>query len=599
MKGGISMKRFFKILSLFLVLVFVLTAVMPASAAEVKPAKDADLTGYTVILHTNDTHGRAVPDSYNGYMGFSAVSALKKDYEAAGAKVLLLDAGDTLHGLPFATLDKGTTVARLMNLAGYDAMTPGNHDFNYGTDTLRKLANIMHFPLLSANITKKDSGENLFSRHTIIDKNGVKYGIFGLSTPETAYKTNPNNVSTIEFGNPVDAAQEEVTALKEAGADVIVALSHLGIDASSEFTSKLIAEKVEGIDLIVDGHSHSKFDSGLMIKDTLIVSTGDYFQNIGVVVIDKEGNMKAGLLNSSDYTGTDPDIDTVVKQQSDEQEKLLSEVVGHTSVTLNGVREDVRSKETNLGNLTTDAIRQATGADVAITNGGGIRASIEIGDITKKDLVTVFPFGNYVVTKYISGAALLEALEVGVSAYPELLGAFPQVSGITFSIDTSKPIGKRVVNAKVNGAAVDEKASYLFATNDFVIAGGDGYTMLADFEIVNEYGSLEEILLNYIKDLKNIDIKVDNRITAYNGVTLDEDKAETEKTTTKKVEKEIKKAVKNSDTYVVIKGDNLKKIALKLFGKESEWKKILGWNKGIILDPNKIYVGQILKLYAD
>jgi len=587
---------------MFLVFVLIFTLAIP-TAAEAVSVENTDLTGYTVILHTNDSHGRAVPDSFSSYMGFTAVSALKKDCEAAGAKVILLDAGDTLHGLPFATLEKGASIVKLMNIAGYDAMAPGNHDFNYGTDTLVALAKTMNFPLLSANITIKESGEKLLEADTIIEKNGVKYGIFGLSTPETAYKTNPNNVTSIEFGNPIDAAKQEVTALKAAGADVIIALSHLGTDESSEYTSKLVAEQVEGIDLIVDGHSHSTFEAGLTVKDTLIVSTGEYIKNIGVVAIDPKGNMVAGLVNATNYAGSDASIDSVVSELSTKQDKLLSEVVGSTSVYLDGVREDVRSKETNLGNLATDAFRKATGADVAITNGGGIRASIEIGDITKKDLVTVFPFGNYVVTKNITGKALLQALEVGVGSYPEPLGAFPQVSGVTFTIDPTKPAGSRVVDAKVNGVKLDPKATYLLATNDFIIAGGDGYTMLADFEVVNEYGSMEEIVINYIQELGAIEKKVENRITVKTETPVVEEVKETaeiskaeEISKPEEIEEEIKEPVEKFDTYLVVKGDYLRKIAIALFGKESEWKKIYKWNKNIISNPNKIQIGQKLKI---
>lgn len=506
------MKHYKKILSVILTLALLLIPVTTAAASLV-PKADASLTGYTVIIHTNDSHGRAVPDSYNGYLGFTAVSALKKEYEAAGAKVILLDAGDTLHGLPIANLVKGESIVEIMNLAGYDAMAPGNHDFNYGTDTLTKLAAEMDFPLLSSNIKYKENGTNYLKDNLIIEENGVKYGIFGLSTPETAYKTNPNNVASIEFGNPIDAAKEEVAKLKSAGAEVIIALAHIGVDESSEFTSKLLADQVDGIDIIVDGHSHTTFEEGFTVKDTLIVSTGDYIQNIGVVMIDSSKTMKAGLVNAVGFTATDPAIDALVATYSTEQEELLSQVIGNTSVTLDGVREQVRSVETNLGDLTTDALRDITGADVAITNGGGIRASIEIGDITKKDIVTVFPFGNYVVTKKVTGEALLAALELGVSTYPEPLGAFLQVSGISFSIDTSKPSGSRVVNAMVNQAAIDPNSEYLLATNDFVVAGGDGYTMLADFEIVNEYGSMEDVMAEYIQKIGNIDIKNQGRIT--------------------------------------------------------------------------------------
>lgn len=619
------MKRLHKIISFMLVLLLIFTSSITASAEKVLSLEEKNLKGYTIILHTNDTHGRVVPDSYNGYMGITAVSALKKYYEASGAQVILLDAGDTLHGLPIATLEKGESIVSLMNMAGYDAMAPGNHDFNYGSERLLELKDQMKFPLISSNITVKETGKPFLEDNIILEKNGVKYGIFGLSTPETAYKTNPKNVSDIQFTNPVEAAKEEVKTLDAKGADVIIALAHLGTDKSSEFTSDLVAQNVEGIDLIVDGHSHTVYESGLKVKNTLIASTGDYYRYIGVVTIDPNGKMNAGLVNSTTFSETDKNIDTLINEISGKQEKLLSKVVGKTNVYLDGVRENVRTKETNLGNLATDAFRYATGADVAFTNGGGIRASIEAGNITKKDLVTVFPFGNYVVTKKVTGKAILEAMESGVASYPEPLGAFPQVSGITFCIDASKPAGSRVVNAKINGVPVNPKKTYLLATNDFIVAGGDGYTMLANFDIVNEYGAMEEIIISYIDKIKRVDSKTEGRITVINE-TVKSDKGDkidsadkTDKVNkadkTDKINKadkikktdagednltvqQDKQTTKAYDTYVVTEGDYLRKIALKIYGNESDWKKIYSWNKDIIVNPDKIQIGQKFKIYS-
>ncbi|MDF2611044.1 MAG: 5-Nucleotidase domain protein precursor [Lachnospiraceae bacterium] len=595
------MKHVSKILALFLTLVLVLMPFSTASASEVIAAEGTDLSGYTVILHTNDSHGRAVPDSYGGNMGFTAVSALKKAAQKAGAEVILLDAGDTLHGLPFATLTSGESIVELMNLAGYDAMTPGNHDFNYGSETLKSLAATMDFPLLSSNVTLKASGSKFLESNTIIVKNGVKYGIFGVSTPETAYKTNPNNVSTLNFGNPIEAAKAEVASLQAAGADVIIALAHLGLDESSEFTSAMLAEQATGIDLIVDGHSHTILETGKTVDNTLIVSTGEYIKNIGAVVIDKEGKMSARLVNISQFTDTDEAVDKVVAEISAEQEEQLSEVVGSTSVYLDGVRENVRSKETNLGNLTADAMRDATGADVAFTNGGGIRASIEIGNITKKDLTTVFPFGNYVVTKKVTGKDILAAMEVGVASYPETLGAFPQVSGITFTIDASKPAGSRITNAKIGGVALDSNKTYLLASNDFIFAGGDGYTMFADIDVVNEYSALEEVLINYIQKLGKVDINTDGRIQVMNETPVEEPAEEepVEEPAEEPAEESAEESPEEVEIYVVVKGDYLRKIAKALLGSESQWKKIYEWNKDIISNPDRIYIGQELKIYAE
>jgi 5'-nucleotidase len=307
-------------------------------------------------------------------------------------------------------------------------------------------------------------------------------------------------------------------------------------------------------------------------------------------------------------------VDQVAEKLNKENESMLSEVIGKTSVLLDGERENARTKETNLGDLTADAMRHGTKADVALTNGGGIRASIKAGDITKLDMVTVFPFGNYVVTKYITGEALIKALELGVSGYPATAGGFPQVSGIKFSFDASKPAGSRVKDVEVNGKPIYLKEKYLLATNDFMAAGGDDYTMFADFQIENEFGALEEILMAYIKELGVVDIQTDGRIkvAAEAPVKEPEETKEPEVTKEKPAKEEKKEEVKEPKKekekvkekekenkvkiYVVKKGDYLKKIAKTLFGKESEWKKIYEWNKDIIKNPDQIQIGQKFKI---
>ncbi len=592
------MKYLKKFLSVLLVLALILLPVTPAAAGLLP--ENMDLKGYTVILHTNDTHARAVSNS--NQMGFTAVSALKKYCKEANAEVILLDAGDTLHGLPFANLVEGKSIVDLMNLVGYDAMTPGNHDFNYGSDTLTKQSIEMDFPLLSANITRKSDGSNYLQAHTILERNGKKYGIFGLSTPETAYKTNPKNVEDITFGNPVDAAKKEVKELQALGADFIIALAHLGVDEGSEYTSKLVAETVDGIDLIIDGHSHTTFEEGYKVKDTLIVSTGDYIQHIGVVAIDPEGNIKgAGLIDQTLFTQTDPAIDEYAESYNTKLEKLLSEVVGYTKVELDGVREHVRAGETNLGNLVTDAFRWKTGADVAFTNGGGIRASINAGDITKNEIVTVFPFGNFIVTKKVTGDTIIKALEHGVRIYPELNGGFPQVSGITFTLNPSKPAGSRVSDVKIGGKAIDLKKEYLLATNDFVIAGGDDYTMLADIPVVNEFGSMEDIIIEYLQEIGEVDLQMEGRITINEPVETKKEESEPEKEVIEKIDKtEENEKIQNSFfIYVIKKGDTLKKIARNLFGKENDWKRIYKWNNKSITNPDRIRIGQELIIYTN
>lgn len=560
------------VIAAFLILMTVFTGY----ASEWTIPMEGSMSGQTVIIHTNDSHGRGVADGGNKVMGFAAVSALKKRYEAAGANVLLLDAGDTLHGLPFATLSKGGSVVKLMNMAGYDAMTPGNHDFNYGSDYLAEISEQMDYPLISANAMIKDTGKTLLPANTIIEKNGIKYGIFGLTTPETSTKTKPDNVAGIRFDSPVEAAKRQVTELKAAGVDYIIALAHVGLLENSEYTTEMVAKQVEGIDVIIDGHSHTYLKDGLWAGDTLIASTGNYLQAVGVVTMKADGSKTAVLVTQEEFTEQDDSISQAAKEIQEEQDAMLAEVIGHTDVALDGEYMHVRREETNLGNLAADAIREETGADIAMINGGGIRATVQAGEITKKDLVSVFPFGNYVVTKKISGKVLKEFLEAGFDTYPEKKGGFPQLSGVTVSFDSSKPAGSRVQSVTVQGKALDENQTYLFAANDYIMSGGDSYTMLSDLPVEGEYGSLEEILINYIKNAGVVNIQVEGRIVEVNQ-NLEEDRDK-------------------NPYYTVQKGDSLYRIAKKQLGDGRLWTAIYSLNMDQIKNPDYIYPGQQLRL---
>lgn len=285
------------------------------------PKAGNELKGYTIIMHTNDTHGRVSPDASKGQMGFTAVSALKKCYEAAGAKIILLDAGDTLHGTDFASKNNGKRIIEVMNLVGYDAMVPGNNDFNYGPDALLKNVTRMDYPLISSNITYQSNGELLLQDHILIEKNGIKYGIFGLTTTDTVIKEDPHDIKALNFDNPVTSANKEVKELKAEGAKVIIALAHLGVDDNSKYTSKDVALQVKGIDLIVDGHSHTELKNGLKEGNTLIVSAGEYLENIGVVTIDPKGKMRAQLVKLSEFSSTDPDIDQLIDSYKNKKNK--------------------------------------------------------------------------------------------------------------------------------------------------------------------------------------------------------------------------------------------------------------------------------------
>jgi len=559
--GGMIMYRSFKRISWLLTIVMILSMLLPMGGIW------ADGSVNLTIVHTNDTHSRVLSSSSE--IGFAKIASKVKEIRSSNENVLVLDAGDTFHGQTISTLVKGESVAEVMNIIKYDAMVPGNHDFNYGQERLLELNQITNFPIVAANITKAD-GSAFLSPYIIKEFKGVKVGIFGLATPETTYKTNPNNVKGLTFEDPTAAAERMVQEL-EGKADIIIALAHLGLDESSEYTSKLVAEKVEGIDLIIDGHSHTVLPEGLKVGNTLIVQTGEYDKNFGIVELvcenGKVTTAKASLIarEAAEQLPEDAEVLQAIEGIKAEQNEITSAVIGRTEIELDGVREHVRTGETNLGNLITEAILKATGADAVITNGGGIRASIDVGDITKGEVITVLPFGNYVVVKKIKGADIVAALEHGVSQYPAANGGFPHVAGIRFAFDPAAAAGSRITKAEIGGKALDPNAEYLLATNDFMAVGGDNYTMFAPGPVITELPGLDEIVMEYIAKYGTADIKVDGRVLA------EEKKAQTA------VEYEVKL------------GDVLWKIAEK-FGLTYE--KLAEYNK--LTDANRIYPGQRL-----
>ena len=464
-------------------------------------AQDNISSGDIVIMHTNDIHSR-VDDN----LGYTSVKAWKDYFEQNGNDVLLLDAGDTLHGLPIANLSNGENIVKIMNEIGYDAMTAGNHDFNYGMNQLINLKNQMNFDFLVANITK--DGENTFTSSNIYEKENKKIGVVGIATPESATKTNPANVEGYSFNEDkmAEIVQDEIDSLKSQGVDYIIALGHLGIDSeSSPYMSTELISQVEGLDIFIDGHSHHTLENGEIVKDkngedVLLAQTGNYLANIGKIVIKEDGTISASLINEKK---SDETIDSMVADMKAKIQPELDKVVGYTSVLLDGSRDPgVRTKETNLGNLVADALKYVSGADVALTNGGGIRTSVDVGEITYGELNAVLPFGNIVTKIQVTGEQILKALEHGTSAVPGASGGFPQVSGITYEIHAYLT-ENRVQNVKINGEPIDLNKTYTLATNDFTAVGGDGYDMFKSATKLGEYSALDEALVSYIKQLPN------------------------------------------------------------------------------------------------
>ena len=511
-----------KLLALALSLALLLSLAVPVCAAETTTSTTKDLTGHIVILHTNDVHG--------GIAGYAKLAAVKESYTASGAYTLLVDAGDYIQGDPTVSASQGKTAIELMNSTGYDAATVGNHEFDYGYANLKTISAQANFPILAANV--QYNGATAFDSHTIFTAaNGKKIGVFGLETPETATKAHPAKIQGVTFVGGQDMmklAQTEVDTLKAAGCDYVICLGHLGIDAESTGNRSIdVLNAVTGIDVFIDGHSHSTLDqikaatNGTgQVGNAYLTSTGTKLANVGVVDIAPDGTITTSNVPLDTLTAENADTAAVIQRIQQQIDADYGAVFAQSEVQLNGEKAQVRTGETNLGDLITDAMLWQAGTlgekvDAAVNNGGGIRASLSVGGLTKKDINTVLPFGNTLYLVKLTGAQLLEALEASTCSLPESIGAFPQVSGIEYTVNTGAKFsstenypgstyGKpnavnRVTIQSVGGAAFDPAETYTIVTNDFLGAGGDTYYTFKSSPVGYDTGvPLDEVLMDYI-----------------------------------------------------------------------------------------------------
>jgi len=492
-----------------LVLILALFVAGTAFAAPVAPlAADVSIT----ILHTNDTHARGLETKTE--IGYSRIAGYANSLKAKNPNVLVLDAGDTFHGLPWANLERGAPVAYLMNAVPYDAMTTGNHDFNYGASRLLELAGLAEFPVLAANVYR--DGTRVFPGYFIKEVGGVRVAILGLATQETTYKADPAGTKGLVFENPIAEARRVIMNELEGKYDVLVVLAHIGVDGSSNPVTTDLANSLPEIDVIIDGHSHSSLatEKSLNKSSVLIVSADSSGTTLGRVDLVVGKDRKVAKKEAVSLTLKDNEKDLVsdpkVKALADEflaaQAPMLATKVGATAIALEGKREIVRTSETNLGRLLASSYLFASGADIAMFTGGGIRDSIPAGDITKKQVYTVLPFGNYIWTTTLTAAELKAVLENGVGKLPAADGRYPHMANVTFKLDASQPAGSRVSDIQVKGKAVDladAKTKYSFATNNFTMNGGDEFKMLIG-KAYKEYPMDADSFMGYLQKLGTV-----------------------------------------------------------------------------------------------
>tara|TARA_R110000737_G_scaffold75587_3_gene105652 strand:- start:3640 stop:5199 length:1560 start_codon:yes stop_codon:yes gene_type:complete len=491
------------------------------------------------ILHTNDFHARFEPISkYDGPCGaedntagecFGGTARLVtaiKDAKARSNNSILVDGGDQFQGTLFYTYYKGKLAAEMMNKMGYDAMTVGNHEFDDGPEVLASFIDTINFPILMSNADV--SGEPLLAdklaKSTVIERGGEKIGLIGLTPQDTDELASPGK--NVIFTDPSDAVQGEVDKLTEEGITKIIVLSHSGY-----VVDKRVAENTTGVDVIVGGHSNTLLSNTdekaegpypTMVGSTAIVQAYAYGKYLGElnVTFDDEGNVTEAkgdpiLIDAS--VAEDEATVARIAEAAAPLEEIRNRVVAEASDQIGGDRETCRAMECSMGTLIADAMLARVkdqGIEIAIQNGGGIRASIDAGPVTMGEVLTVLPFQNTLSTFQVTGATVIEALENGVSQVEEGAGRFAQVAGLTYAFDASKPAGERVSDVMVGGAPIDPEKVYGVVSNNYVRNGGDGYKMFINAENAYDFGpDVADVLAEYLAAQGPFTPVTDGRIT--------------------------------------------------------------------------------------
>ena len=535
------------------------------------------------ILHTNDVHC-GVTDS----IGYDGLMLYKRQLEKRYNNVILVDAGDHIQGGTIGSITSGEAIIEIMNKLKYDVATLGNHEFDYRIPVLEERAEQLDCGYISINYCFHANKTARYNVSKIIEKGGKKIAFIGVATPQTLSKTYLNSLYDSN-GNKVydfltenksqelyDRIQKEIDRLKGEGVDYIILLGHLGIlgDALEENTSAGVIKNINGAIAFIDGHSHKVYSMDSPDKDSKnvkLAQTGTKLERIGVLIIHEDGtishenvdkvpyepdlaNETLNVTRSRKECYVDKDMNNFIKEQYNGFSDELKRVVGKTPFTLTVYNTSSESREShnqlsrigenNLCNLVIDSYRLVGKADVGIMNAGTVRNDINEGNITYQNVIDVMPYSNDILIKQITGQGILDALEFGVRSLPEPTSRFPQVSGITFKIDTSinstvvvddtenflRVDGeRRVYDVKINGEDLDVNKNYTISSGSFILGGGDGYTMFRECEITKTaFGSDSEVLMRYINENLNGTIplkynQTENRIKKTEGKIYDDD----------------------------------------------------------------------------
>jgi 5'-nucleotidase/UDP-sugar diphosphatase len=501
-----------------------LTRLLTGAASLALTAGIASADYSLTILHTNDFHARFEPISkYDSGCGeednaegkcFGGSARLVTAVAEARARTnnsILVDGGDQLQGTLFYTYYKGKLAAEMMNKLGYDAMTVGNHEFDDGPEVLRGFMDAVDFPVLMSNADV--SGEELLAgklaKSTVIERGGEKLGLIGLTPQDTDELASPG--PNIVFTDPANAVQGEVDKLTEMGVNKIIVLSHSGYKVD-----QAVAAGTTGVDVIVGGHSNTLLSNTneraegaypTMVGETAIVQAYAYGKFLGElnVTFNDAGEIteaKGEPIIVDGGVAEDAATKARIMEAAAPLEEIRNKVVANAGAAIEGDRAVCRVQECAMGNLVADAMLARVkdqGIEVAIANSGGLRASIDAGDVTMGEVLTVLPFQNTLSTFKVSGETLMAALENGVSQMEEVKGRFPQVSGMSFTVDAFAEVGSRVSDVMVGGMALDMGKMYGVVSNNYVRGGGDGYKMFRDAQDAYDFGpDVADVLAEYL-----------------------------------------------------------------------------------------------------